>query len=187
MSVFIVLSIIVPPILMSMPESRAGCVVNRALTAPPVYFDRAAISFSCAAGESGAALVTSIRRILLFSSSSRSISSAISPKRPVRPRLIRSRRTRPTIGPNCYRRTPRSACTFSSLGMAGWLKKMPDCRRFCGGFSDRAHIRADLPAAEFDIAEYAKRNVVFKDGRVKKDFSVTNTQDSGGTTEGDAG
>ena len=31
-----------------------------------------------------------------------------------------------------------------------------------------------LVTHELDIAEYAKRNVVFKDGRVKKDFAVAN-------------
>jgi ABC-type lipoprotein export system ATPase subunit len=31
-----------------------------------------------------------------------------------------------------------------------------------------------LVTHESDIAEYAKRNVVFSDGRVKKDFAVAN-------------
>jgi putative ABC transport system ATP-binding protein len=33
-------------------------------------------------------------------------------------------------------------------------------------------ITVMLVTHELDIAEYAKRNVVFKDGRVKKDFAV---------------
>ena len=33
-------------------------------------------------------------------------------------------------------------------------------------------ITVMLVTHELDIAEFAKRNVVFKDGRVKKDFSV---------------
>jgi putative ABC transport system ATP-binding protein len=35
-----------------------------------------------------------------------------------------------------------------------------------------------LVTHELDIAEYAKRNVVFKDGKVKKDFSVANRRNA---------